>query len=102
MADYLDTMATDIFPNLINEKLMMIIPDIIHEPHIQVDISLQVLYYVICYHGYMLAPSTTRQEREYANSCYVGCMRAIPQWKREAKGSSTDFVASLLLVCRPQ
>ncbi len=97
-ADYLRSMETDIFPSLINQKLLRMVPDLISEPHIHIDISMQILYYVVCFHGYMLATSVSRQEREYANSCYVGCLRAIPQWKKEARGSTTDFAAAFLLV----
>ncbi len=95
-------MATDMFLSLVNRRLIQLIPDIIDLPHVHLDFSVQVLYYAILFHGATLNVSNTTRIRgqDYAKSCYLGALRALPQWKREATGSATDFVAGILMVCR--
>lgn len=93
-------MATDMFLSLINKRLVQLMPDLVGLPHVHLDFSIQVLYYAVLYHGCTLNASNTSKERgfSYAKSCYLGCLRALPGWRKEATGSTTDFVAALFLV----
>ncbi|GJN71554.1 fungal specific transcription factor [Purpureocillium lilacinum] len=97
--NYFTHMATDMFLSLVNRRLIQLIPDIIDLPHVHLDFSVQVLYYAILFHGATLNVSNTTRIRgqDYAKSCYLGALRALPQWKREATGSATDFVAGILM-----
>ncbi|KAJ6440946.1 fungal specific transcription factor [Purpureocillium lavendulum] len=95
--NYFTHMATDMFLSLVNRRLIELIPDILGLPHVHLDFSIQVLYYAILFHGATLNVSNTSQTRglDYSKACYLGCLRALPGWKREATGSATDFVAAI-------
>lgn len=90
------------FLSLANKRLIELIPDIVGLPHVHLDYSILVLYYAILYHGCTLNASNTPAGRgvDYAKSCYLGCLRAIPGWQQEATGSTTDFIAALFMVRR--
>ena len=96
-------MATDMFLSLINKRLVQLIPDMVGLPHVHLDFSIQVLYYAVLFHGCTLNVSNTPTARgtDYAKTCYLGCLRALPGWRKEATGSTTDFVAALFMVRAP-
>lgn len=92
-------MAGDAMPTLINKRLIQLLPEIIHSPHITIDISMRILYYCILYHGYMAnGEIVSGQELQCGKLCYVACLRALPAWTKRVQGSATDFVAALMLV----
>ncbi|UNI17408.1 hypothetical protein JDV02_003750 [Purpureocillium takamizusanense] len=97
--NYFTHMATDMFLSLVNRRLIELIPDILDLPHVHLDFSIQVLYYAILFHGATLNVSSTDQTWgfDYPKSCFLGALRALPHWKREATGSATDFVAGILM-----
>ncbi|KAH7159481.1 hypothetical protein B0J13DRAFT_642820 [Dactylonectria estremocensis] len=92
-------LIVDIFPDFINTKLMYLIPDIIDLQEISVDPTALILYYSILYHGSLfISPEMTPQGENLIQTMYVQCLRAIPPWQKQASGTKTDLVTSILLM----
>lgn len=91
------------FLSLVNRKLIELIPDIIGLPHVHLDPAILVVYYGILYHGCGLPVSGTdpRNSQEYMRKLYLGCLRSLPAWQREATGSTTDLMAAIFMVSLP-
>lgn len=79
---------------------MQLLPDILGRPHVHVDPVMVVIYYSILYDEVALhvCNSAATLEGNYLDQCYLGCLRAIQVWQRDASGSLADFVAALLVV----
>lgn len=88
------------FLGLFERRVIQMIPDIIDLPHIHVDPVILVIYYTVMYHGCSLKASNISSVVgiDYMNASYLGCLRAIPLWEREASGSITDLLAALCVV----
>jgi hypothetical protein len=88
------------FLGLLDRRIIDLIPDIINLPHIHVDPVILVIYYSIMYHGCSLKASNgaSTSSLGYMNSSYLGCLRAVPSWEREASGTMTDLIAALFTV----
>lgn len=89
-----------LFSNIVDKRVLELIPSIIGLPHIHIDPVMLVIYYSIIYHGCTLIASnnSSSDRMEYFNASYLGCLRALPGWQREASGSLMDFVAALFVV----
>ncbi|KAI8711049.1 Zn(2)-C6 fungal-type domain-containing protein [Fusarium sp. LHS14.1] len=90
---------SDIFQDFINIKLMKLMPDIINMPEITIESATRILYYCMLYHGsLMLPPETISQGGDLTEALYVYCLRALPAWQKQASGTKTDLIASILLM----
>jgi hypothetical protein len=85
---------------VVDRELMELLPDILGLPHVHVDPVMVVIYYSILYGELAIHTCVSMSSREdtYLNQCYLGCLRALQAWQREASGSLADFVAALLVV----
>jgi hypothetical protein len=98
--DYFAHVRTESFLTLVDSRLIKIIPDIIDMPHVHLDAGIIVVYHTILYHGCVLpAAFVDANDTKYARQIYLCCLRALPNWQREARGTMTDFVAATLMVC---
>ncbi|KAF4500914.1 transcription factor [Fusarium agapanthi] len=97
VANYFQHMPACMFLGLLDRRIIDLIPDIINLPHIHVDPVILVIYYSIMYHGCSLKASNVASTSSlgYMNSSYLGCLRAVPSWEREASGTMTDLIAAL-------
>jgi hypothetical protein len=88
------------FVSFVDRRVLELLPDIITLPHIHVDPVMLVIYYSIMYHGCSLKASNTASHDSlaYMNASYLGCLRAVPNWEREASGTMTDLIAALYTV----
>lgn len=95
--NYFEHMPACMFLGLFERRVIQMIPDIIDLPHIHVDPVILVIYYTVMYHGCSLKASNISSVVgiDYMNASYLGCLRAIPLWEREASGSITDLLAAL-------
>ncbi|KAF7553332.1 hypothetical protein G7Z17_g3685 [Cylindrodendrum hubeiense] len=96
--NYFTQMRADAFLSLIDAKLIRQIPDIIDSPFIHLDAAILVVYYGVLYHGCSLPTSLTNNPHhiQYARQVYLCCLRSLPNWQREASGTTTDFIAAML------
>ncbi|KAM5355177.1 hypothetical protein ACJ41O_001823 [Fusarium nematophilum] len=97
--NYFTHMPACMFLSTVDRRLIELLPDIIDLPHIHIDPVILVMYYTILYHGCTLKASnmTSTVSIEYIRSTYLGCLRAIPSWEREASGTITDLIAALFI-----
>ncbi|KAF5631672.1 fungal specific transcription factor factor [Fusarium sp. NRRL 25303] len=99
---YFEVMPTDIFLSLVDRRVIELLPDMIGLPHIHLDPAILVVYYYILRMGCTI-PVVDQEQNvhftgiHYARSMYIYCLRAIPNWQREAVGSTTDLVAATVL-----
>lgn len=103
---YFEVMPTDIFLSLVDRRVIELLPDMIGLPHIRLDPAILVVYYYILRMGCTIPVIDQEQNVHftgihYARSMYICCLRAIPDWQREAVGSTTDLVAATMLVGIP-
>ncbi|KAJ3534317.1 hypothetical protein NM208_g7586 [Fusarium decemcellulare] len=87
------------FIDLVDRRTFNLLPDIIDLPHIHIDPVILVIYYTMLYHGCSLKASNISSAVSigYMNASYLGCLRAIPSWEREASGTITDLIAALCI-----
>ncbi|KAH6896014.1 hypothetical protein B0T10DRAFT_479304 [Thelonectria olida] len=99
--NYFTHMHTDAFLSLADSKLIKIIPDIIDMPHVHLDAAILVVYYGILYHGCSLPTDMSMANviplSKHARKIYLCCLRALPNWQREATGTTTDFMAAIFM-----
>ncbi|KAH6995897.1 hypothetical protein BKA56DRAFT_627619 [Ilyonectria sp. MPI-CAGE-AT-0026] len=96
--NYFTHMRVDAFLSLIDAKLIEQIPDIIDSPFVHLDAAILVVYYAVLYHGCSLPSTVTNNIHhiKYARQVYLCCLRSLPNWQREATGTTTDFIAAML------
>lgn len=104
-ADGLDAFSyphTDLFPTLLNRKLIYMMPDLVDMPSVQVDASMTLIYYCILWHGTFIPTANHREldslDAHYARVVFLCCLRTIPHWLSEVTGTVLDFVAAMCIV----
>ncbi|KAF5020914.1 hypothetical protein F66182_7066 [Fusarium sp. NRRL 66182] len=99
ISNFFTHMPACMFLSLVDKRVIELLPDIISLPHIHIDPVILVIYYCIMYHGCSLRASniTSNFGIGYMNTSYLGCLRAIPSWEREASGTMTDLIAALFV-----
>ncbi|KAF4980696.1 hypothetical protein FZEAL_3364 [Fusarium zealandicum] len=97
--NYFAHMPACMFLGLVDRRVIELMPDIIDLPHIHIDPVILVMYYSILYHGCSLKASniSSVNSHKYMNASYLGALRAIPSWEREASGSIEDLISALLM-----
>lgn len=100
MSAYFAHMPCATFMSLIDRRLIELIPDILGLPHVHIDPVILVVYYCILYHGCFLRDSNVAPQSgvDYVRNHYIGCLRALHLWQRQAIGTATDFVAAVFFV----
>ncbi|WZH41896.1 Zn2-C6 fungal-type domain-containing protein [Fusarium acuminatum] len=95
--NFFEHMPACMFISLVDRRIIEMLPDIINLPYIHVDPVILVIYYSVIYHGCCLKASniTSTDGLGYMNSSFLGCLRALPSWEREASGTMTDLIAAL-------
>ena len=95
-------MHSDMFVNLIDRRLVELIPELVEMDHVYLDGSITFIYYIVLYFGCSIAASTPDSaDIQYCKAAYICCLRALPGWQREATGSTTDLRAALSMVNLP-
>ncbi|WKT52785.1 hypothetical protein QSH57_003347 [Fusarium oxysporum f. sp. vasinfectum] len=99
---YFELMSTDIFLSLVDRRVIELMPDMIGLPHIRLDPAILVVYYYILRIGCAMPVIDQDQNVHfpgihYTRSMYICCLRAIPNWQREAAGSTTDLIAAIMM-----
>ncbi|KAM0270834.1 hypothetical protein ACHAPA_003317 [Fusarium lateritium] len=97
VANFFKHMPAWMFISLVNRRIIEMLPDIINLPHIHVDPVILVIYYSVIYHGCCVKASNVASTDglAYMKSSFLGCLRVLPSWEREASGTMTDLIAAL-------
>ncbi|KAM5376810.1 hypothetical protein ACJZ2D_005297 [Fusarium nematophilum] len=94
--NYFAHVRTEAFIDLVDSKLIHVIPDIIDMPHVHIDAAILVIYYSILFRGCSLPTNLVdASDAKFARQAYLCCLRTLPNWQREATGTLTDFVAAI-------
>ena len=89
-----------VFPNLMDRKLINMVPDLLSMDHVQVDACILLIYYCILWQGCFTHSNTPGgPDGQYIKQIYICCLRTVPIWRREDTGSVTDFIAAIFMVC---
>ncbi|KAL6915404.1 hypothetical protein FSST1_006899 [Fusarium sambucinum] len=90
----------DLFPALLNVKLIHLLPDIIGLPNVHLDASIVVVYYCILYHGCFLfrQMTSTSDNARTLSKLYRRCLDAVSAWEPYATGTTTDFTAAFFMM----
>jgi hypothetical protein len=87
---------------LVDIKLLYMLPELLQMNHVHVDACMLVIYYCVLWQGqYVIDKNTKRlikQDPRLSRNLYVGCLRAVSMWQRQAAGSETDFIAATFMV----
>ncbi|KAH9428223.1 hypothetical protein MCOR02_011710 [Pyricularia oryzae] len=85
----------------VNRPLLRMMPELTTMEHVHIDASMLVIYYCILHQGSVIPDTTeragSRPTQDMMSRIYVGCLRAVTLWQREATGCLTDFVAAVLM-----
>ncbi|KAF7671046.1 hypothetical protein GT037_010827 [Alternaria burnsii] len=84
-----------------NTDLIKLCPDLIDMPDVTIQHVNHILYFSILHFGACMpnhyAFQDESRELDWPTLVYVGALRAIPAWQREATGTRTDSAAGMLL-----
>ncbi|KAF4120682.1 Fungal specific transcription factor domain [Geosmithia morbida] len=97
--NYFAQKPTDMFLKLIDRKFFEMMPDMMTSPHVHFDSCVLVIYYCILWSGSSL-PDDTQDPQDagrWTKLTYLGCLRALPAWQREATGCMMDLIAAISL-----
>ena len=83
-------------------KLMRMVPDLISMPDVTLEPVIHVLYHSILHYGASFPSHYTMQQgsdrTDYPTAAYIGALRSLSAWQKEATGTKTDFAAAILMV----
>ena len=96
--EYFKFMRVDIFPSLLNEQLIRLLPDLIGLPHIHFDASIMIVYYNVLYHGCVLDGADLKAGGDDGRLIYQQILRLVPVWERQASGTIVDLLAATFMV----
>lgn len=98
-------MHSNMFVNLLDRRLIELIPELLEMDHVYLDGSITFIYYIVLYFGCSIAAASTPDSADihiqYCKAVYICCLRALPGWQREATGSTTDLIAVFFMVIPP-
>jgi hypothetical protein len=86
------------WPDLINEPLMRIIPDLADLPHVHVDQSAIIVYYNVLIDGALIRSTLSYGDLIWARRIYHHCRVLVSAWDPGAACTAMDFVAAILMV----
>ncbi|KAM0417074.1 hypothetical protein ACHAPT_012912 [Fusarium lateritium] len=97
---YFAHLSEDLFPALLNARLIQLMPDIIGLPNVHLDAAIIVVYYCILYHGCFLRRQFTliSDNARTMGKLYHRCLDAVSAWEPHATGTTTDFIAAFFMV----
>ncbi|KAH8172873.1 fungal specific transcription factor [Sarocladium implicatum] len=86
---------------LIDAKLLHLLPDLMQMEHVHVDACFLVVYYCVLWQGQFVLDEVTGRLKEedprLRRNIYIGGLRVVSTWQRQASGSVTDFVAATFM-----
>lgn len=90
------------FLSLIDKKFVEMIPDMMSFPHVHLDSCVLIIYYGVLWRGCSVNVRKDELDniRKWTKLTYLGCLRALPGWQREATGTITDLIAAITMVMR--
>ncbi|ETS76916.1 hypothetical protein PFICI_10790 [Pestalotiopsis fici W106-1] len=89
----------EMWPNLINEQLMRIIPDLAGLPHVHIDQSAMLVYYNVLIDGALIRSTLAYGDMKWARRIYHHCRNLVSAWDQGTTCTAMDFVAAILM-CR--
>ncbi|VUC33000.1 unnamed protein product [Clonostachys rosea] len=99
LSNFFDKMLSDLFLSLIDRKLIEMVPDLLEHPQIHLDAGILVIYYATLWQGGAITAMMDKNKDlgSQARPAYLGCLRALPLWQREATGTYTDLLAAIAI-----
>lgn len=101
IGNYFEQKPSDMFLSLIDKRFVEMMPDMLTFEHIHFDSCVLIIYYGVLWHGCCSfaarEPITNDEVRKWSKLTYLGCLRALPLWQREATGTITDLVAAITM-----
>jgi hypothetical protein len=95
----LQQLGGELFVSLVDSELIMKLPDVINMPHVQLDVSILLVYYLLLYHGCSLEDDKSSVSSDLASRLYLQCISILPQWREKAAETTMYFVGALGMVC---
>jgi len=83
-----------------NEKLFMILPDLLNQEHVHVDPAIILMYYGVLFNACCLPSSAnlpSQSASEHTDRLYQLLLRTLPAWQRTSTGSTTDLSAAFMV-----
>jgi hypothetical protein len=74
------------------------IPDLIDNPHIELDYTSQIIYYSIILRGIMLDPESLPGRGNIIQALYSKCVALSDAWIENIQDTPTDLLAASLMV----
>jgi hypothetical protein len=91
----LQQLGGELFVSLVDSELIMKLPDVINMPHVQLDVSILLVYYLLLYHGCSLEDDKSSASSDLASRLYLQCISILPQWREKAAETTMYFVGAL-------
>lgn len=92
-------LGEELFVSLVDSELIMKLPDVINMPHVQLDVSILLVYYLLLYHGCSLEDDKSSASSDLASHLYLKCISILPQWREKISATTMYFVGALGMVC---
>ncbi|KAF7165704.1 hypothetical protein CNMCM5623_009804 [Aspergillus felis] len=91
----LQQLGEELFVSLVDSELIMKLPDVMNMPHVQLDVSILLVYYLLLYQGCSIEDDKSSASSDLASRLYLKCISILPQWRDKAAATTMYFVGAL-------
>jgi hypothetical protein len=81
----------------LEKDFLLSIPDLLRNPHIQVDYVSQIIYHSLCLQSIMLNPSLHNDIGGLVRYIYQKCQTLTEYWVDHIQNTPTDLYAAILM-----
>lgn len=82
----------------LKKSFVVAIPDLVENPHVQLDYTCQVTYYNVLLQGLLLSPDDCHGRGGFVQYLYHKCMTLVEGWLDNVKNTPADLYAAFLMV----
>ncbi|KAF3392814.1 hypothetical protein F1880_008729 [Penicillium rolfsii] len=94
---YYDTYQFEGFKIPLEKSFLLSMPDLLENPHVQLDYTSQIIYHSLCLQGVMLDPSSHNDNGGLVGHLYRKCLTLADRWLDHVQNTSADLCAAMLM-----
>lgn len=99
-SDYYDCYQFEGFKIPLDKSFLLSIPDLLENPHVQLDYISQIVYHALSLQGIILDPSTHKDNGGLIKYLYRKCLDLTDRWQDHIQNTPADLYAAILMVSR--
>jgi hypothetical protein len=96
--DYYDSYSFEGFKIPLEKTFLLSIPDLLENPHIQLDYTSQIIYHALSLSGMVLDPSAHKENGGLIKHLYRKCLTLANCWLDYIQNTPADLFAAVIMV----